>query len=302
MSRPGYIRTASTNLAASGGGNRVLEGKNAIVTGGSRGIGAATCHNLASKGANILLNYTSDASKAKAEELAQHLQATHNVQTLAVQADMGTETGPAHIIAMALNHFSHPKTRKLQLDIIVNNAGVASKSLLQDCEPEEFNRLYSVNVRGPLLLLKAAMPYLPHDRSGRVVNVSSVSSSLGFEGDAMYGGTKAALEAMTRSWARELAERCTVNAVNPGPVATDMYESTSKEFQAKMAGWTRNTPLAAVRPEVDREDLVENAELAGGRPAYDTEIAGIIAMLTTPDSAWCTGSTICANGGFKFSY
>lgn len=85
----------------------------------------------------------------------------------------------------------------------------------------------------------------------------------------MYGGTKAALEAMTRSWARELSERCTVNAVNPGPVATDMYAGTTDEFQAKMAGWTRNAPLAKIRPEVDREDLVEKAEIAGGRPVSD---------------------------------
>ena len=100
-------------------------------------------------------------------------------------------------------------------DIVINNAGVASKSALQDCTSEEFDRLYQVNVRGPLLLMKAVQPYMPTDRSGRVVNVSSVSSSLGFEKDAMYGGTKAALEAMTRTWARELSEQCTVNAVNP---------------------------------------------------------------------------------------
>jgi NAD(P)-dependent dehydrogenase (short-subunit alcohol dehydrogenase family) len=131
---------------------------------------------------------------------------------------------------------------------------------------DEFARLYNVNVRGPLLLMQAALPYLPHDRSGRVVNLSSVSASCGFEEDAMYGGTKAALEAMTRTWARELAERATVNAVNPGPVATDMYAGTTREFQGKMAGWTRNTPLAAIRPAVDRKDLVENSDVAGGRP------------------------------------
>ncbi|KAK3673818.1 hypothetical protein LTR78_006373 [Recurvomyces mirabilis] len=80
-----------------------------------------------------------------------------------------------------------------------------------------------------------------------------------------------------------------------------MYDSTSKEFQQKMSYWTKNTPLAAIRSDVDRKDLVENSDVAGGRPAYDTEIAGVIAMLCTTDSAWCTGSTICANGGFKFS-
>ncbi|KAI6899862.1 hypothetical protein D0869_12016 [Hortaea werneckii] len=300
MSRPGSSRIAATNLGG-GGGFRVLEGKVAIVTGGSRGIGAATCENLASKGASLIINYTSDSSTEKAEKLAQQLQTTYGVKCLPVQADMGSENGPAHIVDRAVNNFSHPKSRKFQIDIVINNAGVASKMLLEDCTSEEFARLYNVNVRGPLLLMKAVQPHLPTDRSGRIVNVSSVSAALGFHEDAMYGGTKAALEAMTRTWSRELSERCTVNAVNPGPVATDMYGSTSREFQEKMSGWTRNTPLAAVRPGVDSKEFVDNASFAGGRPAYEDEVAGVIAMLCTPDSGWCTGSTICANGGFKFS-
>lgn len=78
-----------------------------------------------------------------------------------------------------------------------------------------------MNVLGPLLLVQAALSYLPNDRSGRIVNLSSVSSSLGFANQTVYGGTKSALEAMTRTWSRELAERCTVNSVNPGPVATE---------------------------------------------------------------------------------
>ncbi|GIZ43313.1 hypothetical protein CKM354_000654500 [Cercospora kikuchii] len=301
MSRPSTARGVSTTNIQ-GGSWRVLEGKIAIVTGASRGIGAAICENLAAKGASLVMNYTSDKSAAKTEELAKRLQEEHGIQTLPVQADMGNVNGPAHIINIAKNNFAHPKSGKFQIDIIINNAGVASKTDIEDCTPEEFDRLYHVNVRGPLLLIKAAVQYLPHDRSGRIVNLSSVSSSLGFNGDGMYGGTKAALEAMTRTWARELSERATVNAVNPGPVATDMYAGTTPEFQGKMAGWTRNTPLAAIRPDIDRKDLVDNAELAGGRPAYDYEIAGVVAMLCTPDSAWCTGSVVCANGGFKFSY
>lgn len=265
MSRPSNTRGASSTNIQSGGW-RVLEGKLAIVTGASRGIGAAVCENLAAKGASLILNYTSNSSADKTAALAKKLQQEHKIQTLPVQADMGDVNGPAHIISIAKNNFAHPRSGKFQIDIIVNNAGIAGKTAIEECEPEEFDRLYHVNVRGPLLLMKAALPYLPNDRSGRVVNLSSVSSSLGFDGDGMYGGTKAALEAMTRTWARELSERATVNAVNPGPVATDMYASTTKEFQAKMSGWSRNTPLAAIRPEVDRQDLVEAAELAGGRP------------------------------------
>jgi NAD(P)-dependent dehydrogenase (short-subunit alcohol dehydrogenase family) len=257
-------RSASTNLSASG--PRILEGKLAVVTGGSRGIGAATCANLAAKGANLVINYTSDSSAEKTQQLAEKLQQTYNIKCLPVQADLGSENGPAHIIEMTKNNFSHPKSGKFQIDIIINNAGVASNLAVEECNSDDFAKLYNVNVRGPLFLMKAAMPYLPHDRSGRVVNVSSVSSSLGFERQSVYGGTKAALESMTRSWARELAERATVNAVNPGPVATDMYAGVSEEFQKKMSHWTINAPLTTVRPEVDRKDMVDNAEIAGGRP------------------------------------
>lgn len=294
MSQADHYRNSS--------GYRILEGKLAIVTGSSRGIGAAICENLAGKGCNLVLNYTSDSSESKTTQLGQELSQRHGVHCVPVQADMGTENGPGHIVDVAKNNFSHPKKGSFQIDILVNNAGVASKTTIEECSSEEFARLYNINARGPLLLMKSALKYLPTDRSGRIVNVSSVSAALGFDGDCMYGGTKAALEAMTRSWARELSERCTVNAVNPGPVATDMYAGTSDEFQAKMAGWTRNAPLARVREGIDREDLVKKADLAGGRPAYDFEVAGIVGMLCTPDSAWCTGSVICANGGFKFSY
>ncbi|KAK6396764.1 hypothetical protein LTR65_008662 [Meristemomyces frigidus] len=196
------------------------------------GIGAATCENLASKGCSLIINYTSDSSAEKTQKFAEQLQTNYGVRCLPVQADMGSENGPAHIVNTALNYFARPKTRKLQIDVVINNAGVASKTPLEDSECQEFARLYNVNVRGPLLLMKAVMPYLPYDRSGRVVNVSSVSSSLGFHEDGMYGGTKAALEAMTRT-----------------------YAGTSQEFQQKMSHWTRNTPLAAIRPDVDRQDL-----------------------------------------------
>jgi NAD(P)-dependent dehydrogenase (short-subunit alcohol dehydrogenase family) len=166
------------------------------------------------------MNYTSDSSESITTQLAERLQKEHGIKALPVQADMGTENGPAHLIATALNHFAHPKTRKLQIDIIINNAGVASNRKIEDCDADDFDFVYRVNVRGPLFLMKAALPYLPTDRSGRIVNLSSVSASCGFSEQSVYGGSKAAVEAMTRTWARELAERTTVNAINPGPVMT----------------------------------------------------------------------------------
>jgi len=291
-------RIPSTNLGGARG-YRPLEGKLAIVTGASRGIGAGICHNLASKGASVILNYTSDSSAKPTEQLSKTLTEEYGTTTLIVQADMGAPTGPAHIINTAKNHFSHFKTGKFQIDIIINNAGVASNARLEDIKISDYEWCYRINVLGPLLLMQAALPFLPHDRSGRIVNVSSVSSSEGFEEQTVYGGTKAALEAMTRTWARELVERCTVNAINPGPVKTDMWKGTTPSFKKQLRPFIQQTPGSQIRPEVDDRDLVEDAENAGGRPAYVGEIAGIVGMLCTSDSLWCTGQVVCANGGMR---
>ena len=106
---------------------------------------------------------------------------------------------------------------------------------------------------------------------------------------------------MTRTWARELCERATINAINPGPVATEMWDFVGEGFQRSLAPWTLHTPLAKVRDGLDAQDLVTNSEIAGGRPAYESEIAGIVGMLCTPEAGWCTGSVICANGGMSFT-
>jgi NAD(P)-dependent dehydrogenase (short-subunit alcohol dehydrogenase family) len=316
-SRPSHTRTASTNLA-SGSAQRPLEGRVAIVTGASRGmdrrpgsavrklnpigIGVEIARKLASKGANVVINYTSDSSKQTADDLASEFQAEYGVKAISVQASMGEESGPKHLVEVTKNNFQHPKTGKFQLDIIINNAGVAGNNYVENIDCEDFARQFNINVRGPLLLVQAAIPYLPNDRSGRIVNLSSVSSSLGFKGQSIYGGTKAALESMTRTWSRELAERCTVNAINPGPVATDMYWSNDEEFTARIKPFIENTPLAAPRKGIDPEKIYDASQSAGGRPAYSEEIAGIVGMLCSPEAGWTTGSMVCANGGMKFSY
>jgi NAD(P)-dependent dehydrogenase (short-subunit alcohol dehydrogenase family) len=166
------------------------------------------------------LNYTSPSSTERTNELALQLQKSYGIRTAIAQADLGTTDGPERLVHVTKKEFG--QADNLQIDIIINNAGVSVNRPIEKCDAEDFAFQYNVNVRGPLLLMKAALPYLPHDRSGRIVNVSSVSSALGYIGQSVYGGTKAALEAMTRSWSRELAERATCNAVNPGPVATDM--------------------------------------------------------------------------------
>lgn len=235
------------------------------------------------------------------EDLAAELQSDYGVQTVIVQASMGSENGPKHVVEVAKNNFKHPKTGKFQLDIIINNAGVAGNKLIQDVDVEDFARQYNINVRGPLLLVQAALPYLPNDRSGRIVNLSSVSSSLGYKTQSIYGGTKAALEAMTRTWSRELAERATVNAINPGPVATDMYQTTDDDFVAQNRPFIQNTPLATPRKGIEADEVYQPYVDAGGRPAYSEEVAGIVGILCLPEAGWSTGSVVCANGGMTFS-
>lgn len=277
---------------------RPLEGKLAIVTGASRGIGEAIATKLASYGANIVIGYTSASSKASAEALAKDFESKHNVKSLPVQADLGTVDGPKSFIETVKSSDVLKKPDgSFQIDILINNAGVAHNNLLPAVTVEQFDISYRVNVLGPLLLTQAAEPYLPRDRSGRIINLSSVSSSTGFIEQSVYGGTKAALEAMTRTWSRELSERCTVNAINPGPVLTEMYAGNTPEFKREIKGWIEHSPLMRVRPGIDSQELIDDAPTSGGRPAYVSEIAGIVAMLAGEDAAWCTGQVVCANGG-----
>lgn len=273
------------------------------------GIGAAICENLASKGCNLIMNYTSASSTAPATTLATSLSAKYSIHAAPIRANISTEDGVAEVIAHTLQTFPLKPT----IHILINNAGIAGNSPIASITPAEFHRQYTTNVLGPLLLLRAALPYLPHDRSGRIVNISSVSSSLGFAGQSIYGGTKAALEAMTRTWARELHTRCTVNAVNPGPVKTDMYGGTTEDFRDGMRPWLEITPGAQVDEERDGEEVVTDVYgragkgggngtgNLGGRAAEAKEVAGVVGMLCGNESGWCTGSVVCANGGMRMS-
>lgn len=281
-----------------------LQGKLAVVTGGSRGIGEAIAVNLASKRCSLLLNYTSPSSAAPTESLCQRLAADHGIVCIAVQADLSQPVSAAStILDAAKTHFSTPT---LRIDLLINNAGVSQDRTLTDdtppITPEYFHWHYTINVLAPLLLVQTLAPYLPTDRSGRIVNISSVSSSLGFAGQSVYGGTKAALEAMTRTWARELADRATVNAVTPGPVVGDMYFNAGQGFWDQIQGFQDNTPLSALRGDEGGRLSGEQVQLVrekmgGRRPAFTSEIAGVVGMLCSGDGGWCTGSVVCANGG-----
>lgn len=235
-----------------------------------------------------------------------------------MQADLADPTrSTPHILATAKNHFSHPRTGAFQVDIIINNAGIAGNKMLNDpdlgpIEETQFHKQYNVNVLAPLLLVQACQPFLPKDRSGRIVNLSSVSASIGCESQSIYAGTKAAVEAMTRVWARELAENCTVNAINPGPVWGDMYSNAGEGFWKTNQKYVDSAPLmnyaggdAAVTSRAggdpEEYDRIVLKGMGGKRPAFTDEIAGVVGMLCSEESGWTTGSVICANGGMKMS-
>jgi NAD(P)-dependent dehydrogenase (short-subunit alcohol dehydrogenase family) len=258
---------------------------------------------LADRGAHLIIHYNSDGSAQRTEELAKSLKERFSIVTIKVKADLGSSDGPEQLIHTACEFWNDIGDQlPFRLDFVINNAGVSVNRPISECDAEDFAFQYNVNVRGPLLLMKAAMPYLPKDRSGRIVNISSVSSSLGFVGQSVYGGTKAALEAMTRTWARELSERATVNAVNPGPVETDMYGGTASDFQKRMIPFLQNTPLSAVREGVDKPEHVANVGKTGGRPAQPEEIASLVGLLCSAGASFTTGSILNANGGMYMSF
>lgn len=246
--------------------------------------------------------YTSDSTAESANQITKDLTSKHGVKIVPVKADLSVPEESSKLIAEAAkSHFTGADGNTV-INILVNNAGVGGDYALGDVPVSEFNRIYTVNVLAPIMVTQALLPFLPHDRSGRIVNISSVASSMGFKTHTLYGGTKAALEAMTRTWARELSERATVNAINPGPVEGDMYWAAGEAFWKQIEPFQLATPLSAVTKS-DKPELVElaNTKMAGRRPAYWDEIAAVVGMVCGPDSAWTTGSVICANGGMRFS-
>ena len=242
-----------------------------------------------------MINYISDASTAAATELAQDLQSEYSVKTLLAQVDITTTSGPEDLVQRAKAAFTVDE--KFQIDILINNAAIVNPSPIGSVTESDFIATFDLNARAPLFMLQAAMPYLPHDRSGRVINVSSVASSIGFWWQSCYAGTKGALEAMTRVWARELGERCTVNSINPGAMATGMYTELPKEMLDR--AWLLNqlAPLAATREGVDSAQTIAAAKSLGGRPAYLEEVAGVVGLLCMPEAGWITGQVIGSNGG-----
>ncbi|ETS74028.1 hypothetical protein PFICI_13894 [Pestalotiopsis fici W106-1] len=281
------------------------ENKLGIITGASRGIGAAVARRLAAKGCNLLLTYSSASSVNVIESLCRELSASHNIHCSHIAADLlSPEEACQEILRAAKELFTaYNPNGHFQVDVLVKNAGVSSNQHLNDGKvgaigPPEFDRVYTVNVLAPLLLTQTIAPFLPTDRSGRIVSVLIVSSSIGYQGQSVYAGSKAAIEAMTRVWSRELSERATVNVINPGPVweicpyvdATPLVSYHGEEHVLAMAG-----------QDADKFDAIVKGPMRGRRPGFTNEVAGTVDMLCSPESGWTTGSVICANGGMKMS-
>jgi len=280
---------------------RVHEGKFAIVTGASRSIGASIARNLAAKGCNIAIVYLNSSSDALATTLAAELSSEHNVVVFACRADLTTAEGVQTIISTCKEKTtsllpSAKETGKFQVDILVHSAALFHGAPLEACTLDDFQKVYAINVWGPINLTQAVKPYLPTDRSGRIVNISSIGSKVGLQYLTLYGGSKGALEAMTRTWARELAESATVNCINPGSTMTDMYRDAPHAAKAAMALHNPLTPLSPLR-EWDTQEQRELGEVYNGRVAYPEEIAGIVGMICSPESGWMTGCLVSANGG-----
>lgn len=245
----------------------------------------------------MVINYTSDSSTPKAQAIVDELQSKYAIKAISAQADLSTLDGPQKLIDITRSHFSD-ENGNFQINIIVNNAGVVNAEPIEALTAEAFDGAFQINARGPALLVNAAVPYLPKDRSGRIINISSIGSAVGLMYSTAYAGSKGALESMTRVWARELAERATVNSVCVGCMAgTGLYECIPREMSHVVYPLLSNAPLSAVRPGIDSEEVVEAAKDLGGRPAYVEEAADIVFMICLKESAWMTGNVVSATGG-----
>jgi len=250
-----------------------LKGKTAIVTGGSRGLGAGMAYELAKRGADVVLTYTSPSSSTLVSDLeAKISQLPHKPSTIGVMADLSRANSPDEIIKSIKDW----RGGDLKIDILVNNAGTEKVKKLGEITPEDFTQVFDLNVRGVLLMTQAVLPYL--QPQGRIINMSSVGSRSAFPELGLYCSSKAALEGLTRCWAAELGDNgTTVNAVSPGPVESEMLKNIPKEIVAKQKAET---------PIEKRLGTVE-------------EVACVVAWLAGNDSAWVTGQTISASGGWQ---
>ncbi len=251
-----------------------LSGKRALITGGGRGIGAAIARALSARGAAVAINYANNASSADAlvEELT--AQGGH---AIALKADVGDPAQVEELVSQSV-------TRLGGLDILASNAGVEHFGALESITPDDFNRVFSINVAGQLFVTQAAAAAMTE--GGRILLTSSISARIGVYQHTLYAASKAAVSAMVLNLAPELAERnIAINAIAPGGTATDMAHEVGARYTPPSL---RDVPAEAVVKSMN----------AIGRLAEPAEIAAIAAFLLSPDASYLTGATVDASGGW----
>jgi 3-oxoacyl-[acyl-carrier protein] reductase len=240
-----------------------LSGKAALVTGGSRGIGAAIVRRLAKDGAAVAFTYAASEEKAKA--LAAEI-ASQGGKALAIKADSADAQAVQQAVSQTVEAFG-------RLDVLVNSAGILIHGMVDSYALADFDRMVAVNVRAVFVATQAAVPHMRE--GGRVITIGSVTADRsGFAGSSVYSMTKGAVASLTRGLARDLGPRgITVNVVQPGPTDTDM------------------SPQGEIGERV-------RSLIALGRMGKDSEIASLVAYLAGPDAGFVTGAALTADGGY----
>lgn len=248
--------------------SKKLEGKVAVVTGASKGIGAEIARQLAAEGAAVVVNYAS--SKAGAEKVVADITKTGG-KAVAVGGDVSKASEAQGIIDSAVKHFG-------RLDILVNNSGVYEFSPIEAITEESFHRQFNTNVLGLLLTTQAAVKQMK--AGGSIINIGSVVSRITPPDSAVYTGTKGAVDAITGVLAKELGpKKIRVNALNPGLIETE------------------GTVSAGLIGSDFEKSAVQSAPL--GRPGKVGDIASIAVFLASEDSGWLTGEQLLAGGGVR---
>lgn len=247
--------------------SKKLAGKVAIVTGASKGIGASIALHLAAEGAIVVVNYSS--SKEGAEHVVKEIK-QNGGQAIAVQADMSNQKEIGRL-------FSETKKAFGKLDILINNAGIYNGAPIEEVTPEHFHKMFDLNVLGLLLATQEAVKMFG-SKGGSIVNISSLVSTHSIPGLSVYSGTKGAVDAITRSLAKELGPRkIRVNSINPGLVETEGTHS---------GGFTEGQ---------FREEIEHNTPL--GRIGQPEDIAKATVFLASDDASWITGDSLLISGG-----
>lgn len=239
--------------------------KTALVTGASRGIGRSIALQLAEEGYNVVVNYAGNKEKADAvvEEIKQK-----GVDSFAIQANVAVGDEVKAMIKEVVSEFG-------SVDVLVNNAGITRDNLLMRMKEHEWDDVVNTNLKGVFNCIQKVTPQMLKQRSGSIINLSSVVGAVGNPGQINYVATKSGVLGMTKTAARELASRgITVNAVAPGFIVSDMTDALSDDVKEKMKA---QIPLA--------------------RFGEDTDIANTVAFLASDKANYITGQTIHVNGG-----